>query len=216
MSICEKFWVLELPADWHLVNFIGLLLRSCDLRVALALIFRPMICFAPVCTYVFWGNWLLTPFSPTMAFMQGFRQLESIGTFSAWTWKARASAVSVSSPASCSLSGLLRFLFFFNNITNSSGWISWGLTLLWINLTFRPAYYWCSELYKNNIEGTIPAELGNLKSLISLDLYNNNISGIIPSSLGKLKSLVFLWVCYASVMHNCLYECHPVSDATNG
>ncbi|XP_058078436.1 leucine-rich repeat protein 1-like isoform X2 [Magnolia sinica] len=48
------------------------------------------------------------------------------------------------------------------------------------------------ELYKNNIQGTIPAELGNLKSLISLDLYNNNISGVIPPSLGKLKSLVFL------------------------
>ncbi|KAH7541921.1 hypothetical protein FEM48_Zijuj02G0018700 [Ziziphus jujuba var. spinosa] len=50
----------------------------------------------------------------------------------------------------------------------------------------------CRELYKNNIQGTIPSELGNLKSLISLDLYNNNISGVIPPSLGKLKSLVFL------------------------
>nr|GMD44842.1 BRASSINOSTEROID INSENSITIVE 1-associated receptor kinase 1-like [Ipomoea batatas] len=48
------------------------------------------------------------------------------------------------------------------------------------------------ELYKNNIQGTIPEELGNLKNLISLDLYNNNISGTIPPSLGKLKSLVFL------------------------
>ncbi|MBA0703117.1 hypothetical protein Goari_000046, partial [Gossypium aridum] len=50
----------------------------------------------------------------------------------------------------------------------------------------------CRELYKNNIQGTIPTELGNLKSLISLDLYNNNISGTIPPSLVKLKSLVFL------------------------
>ncbi|KAK4256080.1 hypothetical protein QN277_008993 [Acacia crassicarpa] len=48
------------------------------------------------------------------------------------------------------------------------------------------------ELYKNNIQGTIPSELGSLKSLISLDLYNNNISGTIPPSLGKLKGLVFL------------------------
>lgn len=53
---------------------------------------------------------------------------------------------------------------------------------------------WYRELYKNHIEGTIPSELGNLKSLISLDLYNNNISGTIPPALGKLKSLVFLWV----------------------
>ncbi|XP_039017454.1 leucine-rich repeat protein 1-like [Hibiscus syriacus] len=48
-----------------------------------------------------------------------------------------------------------------------------------------------AELYKNNIQGTIPVELGNLNSLISLDLYNN-ISGTIPRSLGKLKHLVFL------------------------
>jgi Leucine-rich repeat (LRR) protein len=50
----------------------------------------------------------------------------------------------------------------------------------------------CRELYKNNIQGIIPAELGNMKSLISLDLYNNNITGTIPEELGKLKSLVFL------------------------
>ncbi|KAL3035545.1 hypothetical protein AAZX31_02G258300 [Glycine max] len=49
-----------------------------------------------------------------------------------------------------------------------------------------------TELYKNNIQGTIPPELGSLKSLVSLDLYNNNISGTIPPSLGKLKNLVFL------------------------
>jgi len=50
----------------------------------------------------------------------------------------------------------------------------------------------CRELYKNNIQVTILAKLGNLKSLISLDLYNNNITGTIPKELGKLKSLVFL------------------------
>ena len=51
---------------------------------------------------------------------------------------------------------------------------------------------YCRELYKNEITGTIPPELGKLKNLISLDLYNNNITGAIPESLGNLKSLIFL------------------------
>jgi len=65
--------------------------------------------------------------------------------------------------------------------------------------------FWCRELYKNNIQGIIPPELGNLKSLVSLDLYNNNISGTIPPSLGKLNSLVFLWVQEALLW--CMIKC---------
>jgi Leucine-rich repeat (LRR) protein len=53
---------------------------------------------------------------------------------------------------------------------------------------------YCRELFKNNITGNIPEELGNLKNLISLDLYNNQLTGEIPRSLGNLKSLVFLYV----------------------
>jgi len=45
---------------------------------------------------------------------------------------------------------------------------------------------------KTIFRALIPAELGNLKSLISLDLYNNNITGNIPRELGMMKSLVFL------------------------
>ncbi|CAB83146.1 leucine-rich repeat protein LRP-like [Arabidopsis thaliana] len=60
-------------------------------------------------------------------------------------------------------------------------------TLSVTHITFCFESY--SELYKNEIQGTIPSELGNLKSLISLDLYNNNLTGKIPSSLGKLKRL---------------------------
>ncbi|XP_074345788.1 leucine-rich repeat protein 2-like isoform X2 [Apium graveolens] len=48
------------------------------------------------------------------------------------------------------------------------------------------------ELYRNNIDGKIPKELGKLKNLISLDLYNNKFEGRIPKSLAKLKSLRFL------------------------
>ncbi|RZS26667.1 hypothetical protein BHM03_00060042, partial [Ensete ventricosum] len=48
------------------------------------------------------------------------------------------------------------------------------------------------ELYRNNFQGKIPAELGNLRSLISMDLYGNQLQGEIPKSFAKLKSLRFL------------------------
>ncbi|CAN1130431.1 Leucine-rich repeat protein 1 [Linum perenne] len=49
------------------------------------------------------------------------------------------------------------------------------------------------SLEDNMLNGSIPAELGNLKNLIVLDLFNNSLSGSIPSSLGSnLESLKFL------------------------
>ncbi|KAH7518078.1 hypothetical protein FEM48_Zijuj09G0132600 [Ziziphus jujuba var. spinosa] len=48
------------------------------------------------------------------------------------------------------------------------------------------------ELYRNEISGKIPKELGKLKNLISMDLYDNKFEGEIPKSLNKLKSLRFL------------------------
>lgn len=44
----------------------------------------------------------------------------------------------------------------------------------------------------NKLVGPIPAELGGLKSLISLDVYYNNLTGPIPSSLSNLSNLRFL------------------------
>ncbi|CAI0395764.1 unnamed protein product [Linum tenue] len=49
------------------------------------------------------------------------------------------------------------------------------------------------SLYENKIEGTIPADIGNLTKLMALDLRANSISGTIPPSLGQnLQSLTFL------------------------
>lgn len=44
----------------------------------------------------------------------------------------------------------------------------------------------------NQLNGTIPPELGSLSSLKELDLYNNRLSGTIPSELGSLPSLELL------------------------
>ena len=64
-------------------------------------------------------------------------------------------------------------------------------------LAFRVGPFDCElmlnrELYSNKISGQIPAELGNLTNLVSLDLYMNNFIGVIPNSLGNLQKLRFL------------------------
>ncbi|KAJ6299101.1 hypothetical protein OIU76_020138 [Salix suchowensis] len=48
------------------------------------------------------------------------------------------------------------------------------------------------ELYRNDIGGKIPKELGNMKNLVSMDIYGNRFEGEIPKSFAMLKSLRFL------------------------
>jgi len=65
-----------------------------------------------------------------------------------------------------------------------------------------------SDLYNNNLTGTIPAEIGQLSGLdylyvrmrycsvtnITVDrhLSNNSLSGSIPTEIGQLKALKYL------------------------
>lgn len=47
-------------------------------------------------------------------------------------------------------------------------------------------------LEENGLSGRIPASLGNLTALVSLDLSGNTLSGVIPASLGNLTVLALL------------------------
>ena len=49
-------------------------------------------------------------------------------------------------------------------------------------------------LYSNRIRGTIPPEIGQLKKLTHLSLGENKIKGTIPSAIGDLESLKFLYL----------------------
>ena len=42
--------------------------------------------------------------------------------------------------------------------------------------------------------GSIPADLGNLTALISLNLVDNSLTGAIPAELGNLAALRILWL----------------------
>ncbi|KAF7115193.1 hypothetical protein RHSIM_RhsimUnG0062400 [Rhododendron simsii] len=48
------------------------------------------------------------------------------------------------------------------------------------------------ELSKNNLTGSIPASIGNLTNLKTLYLYENSLSGSIPQEVGLLRSLTDL------------------------
>ncbi|OEL26762.1 Protein NSP-INTERACTING KINASE 1 [Dichanthelium oligosanthes] len=53
-----------------------------------------------------------------------------------------------------------------------------------------------SLLQNNNINGLIPADIGKLTKLTTLDLSSNHFSGEIPSSVGHLESLQYLDLSY--------------------
>ena len=68
----------------------------------------------------------------------------------------------------------------------------------WIECDFANEISWkrfhvSARLLQNNaITGTIPAAVGRLEKLQTLDLSNNELTGEIPSSLGDLKNLNYL------------------------
>jgi len=59
-------------------------------------------------------------------------------------------------------------------------------------------------------QGTIPPEMGKMKSLSDLDLYFNQISGAVPESFSKLENLSQLYL-----FQNLLTSVQPASMSSS-
>ncbi len=82
------------------------------------------------------------------------------------------------------------------NSTNGKAWTnSWNLSgpvENWYGITVENNNVTGINLLFNNLEGPLPASLGQLKSLQKLELSFNLISGNIPVELGQLENLEIL------------------------
>ena len=76
--------------------------------------------------------------------------------------------------------------------TNWNGPVGTECSWYGVNCSAGAVYY--LNLSENNLNGKIPAAIGNLTRLKYLYLYANSLSGVIPSELGNLTELQFLYL----------------------
>ncbi len=84
----------------------------------------------------------------------------------------------------------------FYNSTNGPSWKNpWNLeapVAQWYGITVENNTVTEIQMLFNNVEGNLPASLGQLKGLKKLELSFNPISGTLPSELGNLNDLEVL------------------------
>ena len=78
------------------------------------------------------------------------------------------------------------------NWTDSTNWNTSAPVNDWFGVTVEGNQVVNITLTSNNLVGTLPAELGDLSGLQTLNLYDNQISGTIPIEIGNCTSLTYL------------------------
>ena len=80
-----------------------------------------------------------------------------------------------------------------DNWTNNENWLTDSPLDQWYGITTdQEGNVTEISLIRNNISGTIPPEVGDLKTLKGLNLSYNDLSGDIPNELGNLEELTSL------------------------
>ena len=74
--------------------------------------------------------------------------------------------------------------------TNDTNWLT--TNKLWHGVTVANGHVTSLSLAGNQLTGTLPPELGDLRALTSLNLGSNQIGGVIPPELGEIASLQYV------------------------
>ena len=79
------------------------------------------------------------------------------------------------------------------NWTNSTNWLSDRPLGEWFGVTANAAERVTRlNIFRNNLSGSIPPELGNLTMVERLGFYDNELTGTVPPELGRLTNLEIL------------------------
>lgn len=77
-----------------------------------------------------------------------------------------------------------------SNWTNNTNWLSESPLGEWYGITLdQDGRVSQLVLERNNLQGSIPSDIGQLSELDNLSLRDNQVSGTLPVELGKLKTL---------------------------
>jgi len=119
----------------------------------------------------------------------------------------------LSIPPTCRLSDSLALISLYNSTDGANWTYTWNLNQPidnWYGVSLN-SYGCVSKLNLRiyGLNGTIPAELGNISGLTSLNLHNNQLSGSIPPELGNLPILNYL-----ALYNNQLSGCFDQNLAT--
>ncbi len=104
------------------------------------------------------------------------------------------------------------------NWTNHDNWDTTEKVYNWYGIKMRGNRVTEIDLQNNNLNGTIPSNIGDLTALINLNLsyngsfYPGDLHGSIPPEIGNLSSLEYLWIDFANLSGNIPSEIGNLSN----
>lgn len=76
-----------------------------------------------------------------------------------------------------------------DNWTNNTNWCTDADITTWYGISVRDRHVVSMNLYKNNLSGTLPEEIGDLQYLFEIMLSSNNLTGHLSDKFYSLLNL---------------------------